>query len=238
MEYNIADIMVTAIARRIKNGEKVFHGVASPVPVVSIMLSRKLYAPELIYVNITGGTNALPEKLEISTDSDVLTNRAEGRFDLTDIFDLGARGELDIAFLSGVQIDGKGNLNSSVIGSYGKPKVKLPGGAGSAVLVPNVKKAFIWRTKHDPRVMVKDVDFITTTGNVYKVFTPLCIFAKDEEGLYLEALLGDSTYEEVVENTAFEIRTKGEVIREPLPTNEELEMLKEVDPTGIRFSEF
>ncbi len=238
MNYHIADIMVTAIARRIQDGEKVFHGVASPVPVASIMLSRELYAKELIYVNITGGTNALPEKLEISTDSDALTRRAEGRFDLTDIFDLCARGELDIAFLSGVQIDGKGNLNSSVIGEYAKPKVKLPGGAGSAVLVPSVKKAFIWRTKHDPRVFVKNVDFITTTGNVNKVFTPLCIFGKDEEGLYLEALMGNTTFEEVVENTAFEIRTKGEVIKEPLPTEEEMKALSKVDPDGIRYSEF
>lgn len=239
MSFHAADLMVTAIARRLLNEDKVFHGVASPVPLVSILLAKNLYVKELTYLNITGGINVLPEKLSKSTDGPELTYRSEGRFDLSDIFDLGARGGLDVAFLSGVQIDKKGRLNSSVIGEYDSPKVKLPGGAGSAVLVPNVKKAFIWRTKHDTRSLVENVDFVTTQGNVYKVFTPLCIFGKDEEGLYLDKLLGETTLDEVQQMTGFKIRYHGETVEsEPLPTQEELDMLKKLDPDGIRYIEF
>lgn len=239
MDFHVSDMMAVAIARRLKNDDKVFHGVASPLPMVAILLAKNLYVENLTYLNITGGVNVLPEKLSKSTDGPELTYQTEGKFDLSDIFDLGARGELDVAFLSGVQIDGKGRLNSSVIGEYDTPKVKLPGGAGSAVLVPNVKKAFIWRTKHDPRTMVEQVDFVTTQGNVYKVFTPLCIFGKDEEGLYLDKLLGETSLEEVKKMTGFEIRYKKKPVeREPLPTQEEMDMLNTIDPSGIRYIEF
>lgn len=239
MQYHVADLMAVAIARRLRNEDKVFHGVASPLPMVSILLAKKLYVSELTYLNITGGVNVLPAKLSKSTDGPELTDQTEGKFDLSDIFDLGARGGLDVAFLSGVQIDGKGRLNSSVIGEYDSPKVKLPGGAGSAVLVPNVKRAFIWRTKHDQRSMVETVDFVTTQGNVYKVFTPLCIFGKDSEGLYLDKLLGATSYEDVKKMTGFEIRLLEDTIEsEHLPTKEEMEMLQEVDPEGIRYIEF
>lgn len=237
MNYEVADMMAVSIARRLKNDETVFHGVASPLPIVSILLAKKLYVNDLIYLNITGGVNVSPQKLAKSTDGPELTYQSEGVFTLTDIFDLGARGGLDVAFLSGVQIDGKGRLNSSVIGDYDKPKVKLPGGAGSAVLVPNAKKAFIWRTKHDTRTLVEDVDFITTQGNVYRVFTPLGIFGKDEQGLYLERIFEGHTLEEVQKNTGFEIRYNGLMIEEP-PTEEEIEMLNAIDPEGIRYIEF
>lgn len=239
MQYHVADLMAVAIARRLRNEDKVFHGVASPLPMVSILLAKQLYVKELTYLNITGGVNVLPEKLTKSTDGPELTYQTEGKFDLSDIFDLGARGGLDVAFLSGVQIDGKGRLNSSVIGDYDAPKVKLPGGAGSAVLVPNVKRAFIWRTKHDQRSLVEEVDFVTTQGNVKHVFTPLCIFGKDEEGLYLDKLLGDTNLDEVRRMTGFEIRLFGDSVEsEPMPTKEEMDMLKELDPEGIRYIEF
>lgn len=238
MQYHVGDLMAVAIARRLRNEDKLFHGVASPLPMVATMLAKNLYVPELSYLNITGGVNAVPQELTKSTDGPELLDGSEGRFGLTDIFDLGARGGLNVAFLSGVQIDKSGHLNSSVIGEYDHPKVKLPGGAGSAVLVPNVERAFIWRTKHDKRSLVEQVDFVTTQGNVYKVFTPLCIFGKDQEGLYLESLLGDTTMEEVVENTGFEIRCKCEVQRELPPNQEELAMLEKIDPKGIRYIEF
>lgn len=239
MHYHVADFMAVAIARRLRNEDKVFHGVASPLPMVAILLAKNLYVKDLTYLNITGGINVLPQKLSKSTDGPELTYQTEGVFDLSDIFDLGARGELDVAFLSGVQIDVKGRLNSSVIGEYDTPKVRLPGGAGSAVLVPNVKRAFIWRTKHDQRSMVETVDFVTTQGNVYKVFTPLCIFGKDEEGLYLDRLLGETSLEEVKKMTGFELRYEESKLQaEPLPTKEEMEMLNQIDPEGIRYIEF
>ena len=97
---------------------------------------------------------------------------------LADLFDLSARGRLDVAFLSGVQIDAEGRINMSAIGSYEQPKVRLPGGAGSAMLMPTARRVILWRTKHDPRTFVERLDFVTAAGNVDRVVTPLGIFAR------------------------------------------------------------
>lgn len=237
MAYEVADMMTVAIARRLKNNETVFHGVASPLVMVAILLAKTLHAKELIYLNITGGINAFPEKLAKSTDGPEMMEKSEGYFNLTDIFDLSARGQLDVVFLSGVQIDKKGRINASVIGDYNKPKVRLPGGAGSAVLIPTVKKAFIWRTKHDKKTFVKECDFVTTEGNVDKIFTPLCIFGKDGDGLYLDAVLPHTNIEEIQNSTDFEIRSQ-DCKNEAEPTEEEMSFLNEIDSSGIRFIEF
>lgn len=237
MNYKGSDMMVITIARALKGAKNAFHGVASPVPMVAIMLAKKLYGDDLVYLNITGGVDINPEKLEISTDAYNLYKGSRSIFGLTDIFDLAARGELDVAFLSGVQIDKKGRLNNSVIGEYHKPKVRLPGGAGSAVLVPNCKRGFIWRTKHDTKSFVDEVDFVTTQGNVKYVFTPLGTFEKVGEELWLKEISPLSSLEEIKANTGFEIKyTTLAYIEEP--TEEELRLLSEIDPDHIRDSEF
>lgn len=237
MNYKVSDMMVITIARELKGVKNAFHGVASPVPMTAIMLAKKLYGDDLTYLNITGGVDINPDKLEISTDAYNLFKGTRSMFGLTDIFDLAARGELDVAFLSGVQIDKNARLNNSVIGEYHKPKVRLPGGAGSAVLVPNCKRGFIWRTKHDKKTFVDKVDFVTSQGNVKYIFTPLCIFEKVGDELMLKAISPLSSLEEIKEKTGFEIKHDTlEYIEEP--TEEELRLLHEIDPENIRDSEF
>lgn len=231
-----ADLMVTAIARELRSGESVFHGLASTIPHVAIQLADRCGGKNLNYVNITGGYRMHPEKLEISTDGDNLFLGTGCRFDLADIFDLAARGGLDTAFLGGVQIDQTAHLNNSCIGPYAKPKVKLPGGAGSAVLVPNAHRALVWRTKHDLRTFVEHVDFVTSFGNVDKVFTPLCVFEKRNGKLELSLLYPGVTYEEVAENTGFPIGNSYLTMEEPTP--EELAWLARIDPERVRDSEF
>ncbi len=237
MEYKVSDMMVITIARALKGAKNAFHGVASPVPMTAILLAKRLYDDNLTYLNITGGVNVVPDELSISTDSYNLFKGTKSVFGLTDIFDLAARGGLDVAFLSGVQIDKNARLNNSVIGDYFKPKVRLPGGAGSAVLVPNCKRGFIWRTKHDKKSFVDKVDFVTTQGNVKYVFTPLCVFEKLENELILKSISPLSSLEEIKENTGFEIKYNNlEYI--DIPTEEELKALYEIDPNNIRDSEF
>src|SRR5690625_4564299 len=237
MNYKVSDMMAITIARELKDAKNAFHGVASPLPMVAILLAKKLYQNKLTYLNITGGVDIEPEALEISTDGHNLFEGSKSIFGLTDIFDLAARGELDVAFLSGVQIDKYGNLNNSVIGDYHKPKVRLPGGAGSAVLIPNCKRGFIWRTKHDKKTFVENVDFITATGNVKFIFTPLCVFEKVEGELWLRKISPLSSLEEIKANTGFEIKyDKLEYIKEP--SDRELRILREIDSDRIRDSEF
>ena len=148
--YRVCDIMVCAMARLIKNGDTVFHGVSSHMPMTAVMLAKALHAPDAVYLNIPGGVNPKPSALQKYTSAgNELLERSTAYFPLAEVFDLSMRGKLDVAFLSGIQFDVNGNVNASVIGDYHKPKVRMPGGAGSAVLIPTAKRAIIWRTKHE-----------------------------------------------------------------------------------------
>ena len=154
-------MMVVSIARLLRDGETVFHGVASPLPMVAILLAKRLHAPNLVYLNITGSVDPIPDRLPVSTVGPELLRGTRALVTLTDLFDLAARGRLDTAFLSGAQIDGEGRINLSAIGPYERPKVRLPGGAGSAALMPSANRVILWRTRHDRRSFVERLDFVT-----------------------------------------------------------------------------
>ncbi len=230
-------MMVIAMARLLRDGERVFHGVASPLPMVAILLAQRLHAPNLVYINITGGINPHPESLPQTTVDPRLMHGSHVIFKLIDIFDMSARGDLDTAFLGGVQIDAQGRINMSVIGPYDHPKVRLPGGAGSAAILPTAKRTILWRTKHDPRTFVEKLSFVTASGNVDRVVTPLCIFVKRNSRLQLESIHPYSSPEEVKQQTGFPIETEGIPIT-PAPTPEELTTLAQVDPDRVRLVEF
>jgi glutaconate CoA-transferase subunit B len=233
----IADTMVCVMARLLQDGERVFHGVASHMPMVAMALAKRLHAPNLVQLNIPGGVNPSSlHRANVSSAGGDLLAGAESYFPLMDIFDLSMRGGLDVAFLGGVQFDVHGNVNASVIGDYRKPKVRMPGGAGSAVLIPTAKKAIIWRTKHDRRTFVEQVDFVTTRGNVWKIVTPLCVFEYRQGRLWLDSVHPHSFLDEVRENTGFELQYD-EIRTTPAPTARELAALRQVDPRNWRLKE-
>ncbi len=237
------DIMMPiAIARLLSNGETVFHGVASPLPMVAILLAQRLHAPNLIYLNITGSTNPSPTHLPASTVDPRLLSGTHSLVTLTDLFDLSARGKLDTAFLSGVEIDGQGRINMSLIpgpeGDVHRPKVRLPGGAGSACIMPTARRTLLWRTKHTPRTFVKRVSFVTAGGHVDRVISPLCIFRRVNGTLTVESVHPYSSPQEVQAQTGFALNLKQPVPVTPEPTAKELTALKTVDPDNIRLVEF
>ncbi len=233
-----ATMMAVAMARLLRSGETVFHGVASPLPMVAALLARRLHAPDLIYLTIAGGVGARPERLPVSTVDPALLHGARALVTLTDLFDLSARGRLDVAFLSGVQIDGEGRLNLSVIGDPVRPKVRLPGGAGSAALMPTARRVILWRTKHDSRVFVERLDFVTAAGNVDRVVTPLCVFARRSGRLVVESVHPGVTAEALRSATGFPIAVESGTPTTPAPTAAELAALDAIDPGRIRESEF
>ncbi len=230
-------MMVVAMARLLRNGERVFHGVASPLPMIAILLAQRLHAPDLMYINITGGVNPQPESLPETTVDPRLLHNSHVILRLADIFDMSARGDLDTAFLGGVQIDVQGRINMSVIGPYERPKVRLPGGAGSAAILPTAKRTLLWRTKHDPRTFVEKLSFVTASGNVDRVVTPLCVFVKRDGRLHLESIHPYSSAAEVQQQTGFAVET-ADVPLTPAPTEAELAALHAVDPNRVRLIEF
>ncbi len=233
-----SEMMAVTLARLLHDGETVFHGVASPLPMVATLLARRLHAPNLVYLNITGGIEPRPEQLPRSTVDPLLLHGSRALVTLTDLFDLAARGRLDVAFLSGVQIDAAGRINMSVIGEFARPKVRLPGGAGSAALMPSARRTILWRTKHDPRTFVERLDFVTAAGNVSQVVTPLCVFARRDGRLVVESLHSGVTPETVRAATGFPVEVGPETPVTPPPSERERAVLREIDPGQISASEF
>lgn len=223
-------MIVVSLARMLKNGEVVFHGVASPIPAAAVLLARRLYAPDLVYLNITGSVDPTPDRLPESTVDPLLLKGAAGFFSLADAFDLAARGGVDTAFLSGVQIDRYGRINMSAIGDYAAPKVRLPGGAGSAFLMETAGRVLLWRTRHDPKTFVENVSFVTAAGRVARAVTPLCIFSLEDGELRVVSIHPHTTPEEVKRSTGFPVEVDDRTPYTLPPTRAELEALEKIDP--------
>jgi len=225
--------MVVALARLLRDGETVFFGVASPIPMVAALLAKRLHAPRLVILTIAGGVDPEPERLPTSTVDPALLHGARAQVTLTDIFDLSARGRLNTAFLGGVQIDGRGRINMSAIGDFRHPTVRLPGGAGSAAIMPTAGRTILWRTRHDPRTFVAELPFVTAAGNVDRVVTPLCTFRRVAGLLTIESIHPTSSPDDVRARTGFPVDLNPDTPITPPPSEAERAALREVDPAGI-----
>lgn len=232
-----ADVMAVAISRLLKDGETVFYGLASPLVMVAVQVARRLHAPDLTFLCIPGAVNSNPAPRASTVDAGLLKGTPV-IFTLADVFDLSARGDLDVAFLSGVQIDGRGAINMSAIGEHQAPTVRLPGGAGSALLLPTARRTILWRTRHDKRTFVDKLDFTTAAGNTSHVVTPLCVFERRDGRLQVASLHPGVTAEQVVANTGFAVTVGPDTPVTPAPTAAELAALAALDPAGVRCSEF
>ncbi|MDE3076518.1 MAG: CoA-transferase [Chloroflexota bacterium] len=230
------DLMAVCLSRCLRDGERAFHGVVSTLPMVAVLLAQRTHAPNLVYLNTGGSVDPLPGHLPASTSDPALFEGTPALFDVIDVFDLSARGGLDVVFHSGIQIDRFGRINlSSLGGDYRHPKVRLPGGAGSAHLMPTAKRVILWRTRHDRDTFVESVSFVTASGNVDRVVTPLCVFRKSDGQLELESIHPGVTFDDVQSATAWPLQ---EAPTTPAPTQTELAALEAVDPERIRDVEF
>ena len=230
--------MAVAMARLLRDGEVVFQGVNSVLPMVAIGLARRTHAPGLIYLNIAGGFDPAPRRATASSTDPELARGSPALISNEDFYDLCARGGIDTVFLGAVQIDARGRTNVSAIGDYRQPSVRLPGGGGAAMIMPTAGRVILWRTQHSRRVFVERLDFITAAGNVDRVVTPLCVLQRRAERLQVEALMPSVDARQVQEQTGFELgESEGWPIL-ALPTEEELRALEAVDPGGVRRMEF
>lgn len=232
----VSDQMAVCLSRCLRDGERVFHGVASPLPMVAILLAKRLQAPNLVYLNTGGGVDPRPSHLPESTSDPALFEDAPALFDVVDVFDLSARGGLDVVFHSGIEIDRRGRINLSALGDdYRRPKVRLPGGAGSAHLMPTARRVVLWRTRHDLRTFVESVAFVTAQGSVDRVVTPLCVFVSVDGFLEVDSIHSGVSFEEVQAATGWPLKNAPST---PPPTDAELAALQAVDPTRVRDIEF
>jgi glutaconate CoA-transferase subunit A len=235
-KITVAEAICVAITRRLRDHKTVFQGFASPLPTVALRLARELYE-DVTHLSASGAVNGAPARMPVSTEDQHLLEGSTSTFTSPAAFDLAARGGIDVMFVSGAQIDRRGRMNGSVVGDYERPRVRFGGAGGSGSLFPLVGNAFAWRTEHSPRVLPEAVDFVTASGNLSYLITPLCEFECGDGELRVVSLLPGGTREAVTERTGWDV-TFDDVEQVAPPTEHELTALATVDPMRVRRSGF
>ena len=230
-EWSGFSFMVINLARFIRPNEITFSGVNSTMPMLACLLAKKAYDFPFTYINVAGGVDPTPSKVPLSSSDPVLAERSASIFANEDFYDLCTRGRMDLTFLGAAQIDGEGCANNSAIGDWHKPKVRLPGGGGGAVMLPTARRACTWRTEHSKRTLVEKLDFRTSWGGFHGVVTPIAVFLKRDGRLALQSWHPESSLAEVVERTGFTFDATGASAC-AAPSSREVEALAELDRNG------
>ena len=244
-----AELMTINAARLLRDGDVVFVGVG--IPNLACNLARRTHAPGLLMIYEAGVIGAQPNRLPLSIGDPTLVSGASAVCSMYDIFTLYLqRGNVDVGFLGGAQIDRFGNINSTVIGDYAHPKVRLPGSGGSQEIAAWARRCYVM-TPHQKRRFPERVDFTTSAGFLdgrtrreslklsgggpQAVVTDLGILEPDESGeLILTALHPGASLEQARANTGWALRAAENIKTTGAPDPRELRILREeLDPEGI-----
>jgi glutaconate CoA-transferase subunit B len=161
--YTRDEMMTVAAARLLQDGQVCFVGIG--LPSAACNLARLTHAPNLVLIYESGTIGTRPTVLPLSIGDGELAETATCVIPLPDVFsDYLQAGRIDVGFLGAAQIDRFGNLNSTVIGPYGKPKTRLPGAGGATEIAAHARQVFIVM-KATPRSFVKALDFQTSGGH-------------------------------------------------------------------------
>ena len=248
--YTDSEMMVAVAARVLKGARTVFVGVG--LPNIACNLARYTVAPDLELIYESGVYGARPERLPLSIGDPTLVSGAVSVVSMADLFGLYLqRGLVEVALLGGAQIDRYGNLNTTVIGEYGKPKTRLPGSGGACEIAINAQRTFmIMRLKR--RAFVDKLDFLTSPGHLTGgdsrarlglpgggpelVITDKGIlnFANPEREMQLSELYPGVKVQDVQAEVGWPLRLAETVGETAAPTTEELHLIRdEVDPQGM-----
>jgi glutaconate CoA-transferase, subunit B len=248
--YTDSEMMVAVAARVLKGARTVFVGVG--LPNIACNLARYTVAPDLELIYESGVYGARPERLPLSIGDPTLVSGAVSVVSMADLFGLYLqRGLVEIALLGGAQIDRYGNLNTTVIGDYKKPKTRLPGSGGACEIAINAQRTFmIMRLKR--RAFVDKLDFLTSPGHLTGgdsrarlglpgggpelVITDKAVlnFDNPEREMQLSELYPGVTVKDVQAEVGWPLRLAMTIGETAAPTTEELHLIRdEVDPQGM-----
>ena len=251
-EYTPSELMVCRAARELRDGEVVFVGIG--LPNLACNLARRLHAPSLVLIYESGAVGAVPERLPVSIGDPSLVTDSLSVCAMADIFYLYLQGgRIDVGFLQGAQIDRHGNLNTTVVGDYAHPKVRLPGSGGACEIAINARQVFVIM-RQSKRSFVERIDFRTSAGNLggaadserirreqgwlgrgpSVVVTDLGIWHFDEAGeMRLDSVHPGSSLDDVRATTGWEPKVATTLETTPAPTDTELRLIREeLDPGG------
>ena len=220
-DFRDEELLAAVVADLIGDVRHVAVGNASPIPATASLLARAR-GNGRPYVSLLGS-----QKHTFWTDG--------GR----ELFDCAGQGRIDVFFLSGGEIDGRGNINLVSIGDPEKPTARFPGSFGSSYLYFVVPKVILFRTEHSKRTLVPKVSYISAPGgsddNIHRTGGPIalitnrCLFSFDPDArrFQLESVHPGHSVEEVVENTGFGFDCPAGVPQTAAPSAETLRLLRE-----------
>lgn len=247
-DYTKTELMVATAARELRDDESVLVGVG--VPNLACNLAKRTHAPNLRMFYESGTIDSDPSSLPLSIGDPVLASGATGIVPMYDGFSKYLQaGRIDVGFLGGAQIDRYGNINSTVIGEYDDPKVRLPGSGGACEIASNAHRTLVI-TNHQKRRFPESVDFVTSPGYVdgregrkdlglrggpEAVITDLAVMRFDEDGeLYVTSLHPGVSPKAVQEATGWELSFADDLETTTPPSEEEIRLLREeLDPDGL-----
>src|SRR5919205_1818891 len=162
MIHTADEMMTVAAARELRDGQVVFVGIDLPSRAAN--LARRLHAPNLVLVYESGTIGTRPDKLPLSIGDGILADSALAVVSVPEVFNYWLQaGRMDVGFLSGAQIDRRANLNTTVIGEYAEPDVRLPGSGGAPEIASSCREVIVMM-RHRRRSFVERVDFVTSVG--------------------------------------------------------------------------
>lgn len=230
-DYTLNELMCVLAAREIGDGDVVFVGIG--LPNLACNLARATHAPNMTLIYESGAVGAVPERVPPSIGDPALVTGSLMVTSMSDIFQSFLQnGKIQVGFLGGAQVDKRGNINTTAVGPYGAPKVRLPGSGGACEIAQHAQRVLIV-TKLDKRAFPDKVDFITSNGKrVKKVITNMGILEPDADGeLTLTALYPGVTFEQVQENVGWALKRAARLSEVALPTPREIDLLRtKLDP--------
>lgn len=250
MDYTPNELMIVNASRALQDSRVVFVGVG--LPNIACNLARRSHSPDIELVYESGVFGAQPARLPLSIGDPTLVSGATSVTGVSDLFMYYLQGGLvDAALLGGAQIDRFGNLNTTIIGKYAQPKVRLPGSGGACEIAINAKKIFmIMRLKR--RAFVEELNFQTSPGHLQggmareKLQLPgagpqlvitdraLFDFANPRREMTLVQLAPGETAESIQQEVGWPLQISPELREVTPPSEEELEIIRlQLDPGGM-----
>jgi glutaconate CoA-transferase subunit B len=225
--YTKDEMMTVEAARRLSDGDVCFVGIG--LPSLAANLARRTHAPRCVLIYESGTIGAKPTVPPLSIGDGELAETADTVVSVPEIFAYWLQGgRIDVGFLGAAQIDRHGNLNSTVIGDYEHPSVRLPGGGGAPEIARHCREIFVM-LRQSSRSFVEQLDFLSSAGDrVSTVVTDLGVLEPDPETreLTLTALHRGATVEEAVEATGWPLRVAEAVGETAPPSDGELTALR------------
>jgi glutaconate CoA-transferase subunit B len=219
--YMPDEMMAVEAARRLHDGTVCFVGIG--LPSLAANLARATHAPNCVLIYESGTIGSKPQELPLSIGDGELAETADAVVSVPEMFAYWLQGErIDVGFLGAAQIDRHGNLNSTVIGDYDHPKVRLPGGGGAPEIATSVHDVFVL-LRQTPRAFVERLDFKTSAGDrVRVVVTDLGILEPEAGELTLTRVHPGVAPDDARAATGWELRVADGVRETEAPTADEL----------------